>query len=65
MREGSVACCGKKLPPLTANKAEGPERLQVEIVENEYYIAGTHPMEKGHYLSFVALLTADSIILRN
>ena len=23
MREGSVACCGKKLPPLTPQKAEG------------------------------------------
>ena len=36
----------------------------MEIVENEYYVTGTHPMEKDHSLSFVALLTGDSVILR-
>lgn len=64
MQEGSIACCGKKLPALMPKQADPADRLCVETVENEFYITSTHPMERAHSLSFVALLTADSCILR-
>lgn len=60
--EASVSCCGKKLAPLEARKAE--EKLTVELIENEYFISSEHPMTKDHYISFVALLTSDALILR-
>lgn len=64
MAEAAVSCCGKNLPALTPQKAPEEERLQVERIEEDYFISTDHPMEKGHYISFVALLTGDSILLR-
>ncbi len=60
--EASVACCGKKLRPAQPVKAENG--LSVELIEQEYYVTADHPMEKGHYIAFVALLTGDSLMLR-
>ncbi|MCI8855097.1 MAG: helix-turn-helix domain-containing protein [Clostridiaceae bacterium] len=64
MTEASVSCCGKKMKPAQPVKAEPEGRLTVERIENDYFITSEHPMEKGHYLSFVALLTGDSLLLR-
>ncbi|NLV86715.1 MAG: helix-turn-helix domain-containing protein [Clostridiales bacterium] len=62
--EGSISCCGKKLNPLEAKKAEEGERLSVEVIDNEYFISSNHEMSKNHYISFVALLTGDSLLIR-
>ncbi len=64
LAEAGVTCCGKKLQPLQAKKAEGEERLNLEIVEDEYYLTTGHPMEREHYIAWVALLSGDSLILR-
>ncbi|MDO4544732.1 MAG: helix-turn-helix domain-containing protein [Bacillota bacterium] len=61
--EASVSCCGKKLQPLEPRKAEKEEQLSVEKIESEYFVSSDHPMVKEHYITFVALLTGDSIIL--
>ena len=60
----AVTCCGKKLSPLDATKAPEEERLSVEVIENDYFISSPHPMTKEHYVSFVALVTGDTLILR-
>ena len=60
--DAGVTCCGKKLAARTPQKAE--EKLNVELIENDYFISTGHPMEKGHYISFVALLTGDALVLR-
>lgn len=62
--EAGVTCCGKKLLPLEAKKAEEGDRLSVERLENDYFISSRHPMTKDHYVSFVALLTGDSVMVR-
>lgn len=59
-----ISCCGKSLLPLTAQKADEDEKLSVEKLENEYFISSAHAMEKGHFISFVALLTGDTLMLR-
>ncbi|MGN1114530.1 MAG: helix-turn-helix domain-containing protein [Oscillospiraceae bacterium] len=64
MTDTNITCCGKKLKLLQAQKATEHERLIVEKIENDYYITTYHPMEREHYISFVALLTGDSIMLR-
>mgnify|MGYP002247908749 CR=1 FL=1 len=60
----AVTCCGKKLAPLEAVKAPEEERLNVELIENDYFVSSSHPMTKEHYVSFVALVTGDTLILR-
>lgn len=64
MTEAGISCCGKKLQPLEAVKAHDEERLLVENIENDYYISSDHPMLKEHYISFVALLTGDTLTLK-
>ncbi len=59
-----VTCCGRLLVPLEAQKATEEEKLQVELVENDYFITGSHPMEKDHSITFAALLTGDTVLLK-
>ena len=60
----NITCCGKKLKLLQPQKATEQENLIVEKIENDFYITTNHSMEREHYISFVALLTGDSIMLR-
>ncbi|MDD4200644.1 MAG: helix-turn-helix domain-containing protein [Eubacteriales bacterium] len=59
-----VTCCGMKLPLSVPIKASDDDLLSVEIIEGEYFISTDHEMNKEHYISFIALLTGDSIIIR-
>lgn len=62
--EANISCCGKKLQRLEAKKAADHEKLSVEIIDNEYFITSDHEMSKEHYITFAALLTGDSLILK-
>jgi len=64
LAEASVSCCGKKLEPAEPRKAEEGERLTVENIEDEYFISSGHEMTKEHYISFVALLTGDGMVMK-
>lgn len=64
MADATVSCCGLRLDAAVPQKAEGEDQLTVETVENDLYITSGHPMEKDHYITFVALLTGDSLMLR-
>lgn len=55
----AFSCCGVALPPLEAEPAEGEHDIHVEMVENDWFVTLAHPMEKGHSLSFCALMTMD------
>ena len=62
--EASISCCGKKLAPLVAKKAGECEKLSVEHIENDYFISSDHATTKEHYITFVALVTGDSVMIR-
>lgn len=64
MTATSLSCYGRKLQPLQPKRATEHKRLVVEKVEDDFYITTAHPMERGHYIAFVALLSGDSIMLR-
>ena len=64
LTEASVSCCGRKLEGKIPQKAEPEEKLNVEMIENDYFVTSDHPMTKDHYITFAALLTGDSLILR-
>lgn len=63
-QEASISCCGKKLQAMDLCKTEKSEQLSVEIIENDYFISTDHEQTREHYISFVALITGDSIMLR-
>lgn len=56
-----VSCCDRRLSPLSPRKAGADERLQVEEVENDWFITSRHPMRKEDYISFVAFATGDRL----
>lgn len=60
----SVFCCGRKMNGLTPQKAGDEDKLAVEIIENDYFITSNHPMTKEHYISFLALMTSDTMLLK-
>ncbi len=62
--DAQIFCCGKPLEALEPVKAEADDKLNVELIENEYFVSSAHEMSKEHYIMFVALLTGDSIVLR-
>ena len=56
-----VSCCGIVLPALEAEEPDETHGIRVETVENEYYVTLDHPMEKGHYISFLAAASDQGI----
>ena len=58
-----VSCCGITLPPLEAEEADDEHAVTIENVEDEHFITVHHPMEKQHFISFVAYVTSDRLQL--
>lgn len=52
-----VSCCGVTLPSPEPETEDGAHGIRVESVEDEYYVTVDHPMEKGHYISFLAAVS--------
>ena len=61
MGEAVVSCCGIALPPLEAEQAEGEHAIGIEFVEDELYVSLSHPMSKGHHMSFIAAVSPDRV----
>lgn len=64
--EAVISCCGIVLPPL---EAETPGEhclfpLKVEKTEDEYFVSMDHPMEKEHYITFMAAVAGDRVELK-
>lgn len=64
MADAGVSCCGKRLEDIQPKKAEEGEKLSVEKIEQDYFISSAHEMTKEHYITFVALLTGDGMMIR-
>ena len=59
----ALACCGRTLEPLNAQKPDPEHTLTIQQVENEWYLTSLHPMDKAHHLSFAALVTSERVTL--
>lgn len=61
--ETEMYCCGRKISPLLLQEATLGHETVVEDIENDRYIKFTHEMTKEHYLSFIAYVSFDRILL--
>lgn len=61
--DAAVTCCGSKLYPIEPQKAEQNDMLNVEDIGGEWYISSEHEMTKEHYISFVAYVSDNSVML--
>lgn len=61
--EGEISCCGRKLKPEKPVLLDDNHKINVEEIENDYYIEINHEMTKEHFISFVAYVTYDRVLL--
>jgi len=61
--EAEISCCGKKLAALPVSADNDKHRMNIEEIEYDYFITIDHDMTKTHYISFVAYVGYDRILL--
>ena len=59
-----VSCCGKNLAPLSPQHTTEGEALHVEHDGDELYITSEHKVTRKHYISFIAFLSGDALVLK-
>lgn len=62
--EAVVSCCGITLPALETEPEDEKHHVNIEKVEDEYYVTIDHEMSKEHYISFVAAVQNDGCEIR-
>lgn len=62
--EAQVSCCGQKLTALQPQQADAGHAVSVEVTDGELYVTSAHEMTKAHSISFVALLTGDTLTVK-
>ncbi len=58
-----IVCCGRKLSPLQAKESDEEHKLNIEIIEDDFYITFEHPMSKEHYISFFSYVRFDRVLI--
>lgn len=61
--EADISCCGRTLIPLAARAVDEEHNVSIEAVEDEDFITFEHDMTKAHYISFVAYVSYDRVLL--
>ena len=63
MGDAAVSCHGITLYALEPEEADENHNVNVEIIENEYFVSISHEMSKQHYISFIAAVSPDRMQL--
>ncbi|MEG1411771.1 MAG: helix-turn-helix domain-containing protein [Terrisporobacter sp.] len=58
-----ISCCGRKLQGEVAKLEDDNHKITVEEIENDFYVTIDHEMTKSHYISFVAYVTFDRVLI--
>lgn len=61
--EGQVSCCGRALEAMKPAADCGAHALSFQLTDGEIYASFDHPMDKGHYIRFVAVAGYDRVLL--
>lgn len=61
--EAEISCCGRKLASLDVKAEDESHSMVVEEIENDYYVTINHEMSKAHYISFVAYVAFDRVLV--
>ncbi len=54
-----ISCHGIMLSPAPVTEMDADHHINVEKVEDEYFITVNHEMTKEHFISFIAYVTSD------
>ena len=58
-----ITCCSMRLEALKVQPMDEAHRPVIEDMDGEWYIRIDHPMEKEHYIRFVACVRYDRVTL--
>ena len=61
MGEIAICCHGIQLIPEEAECPDDNHKINIERIEDEYYVHIEHEMTKSHCISFVAALSSDGL----
>lgn len=61
--QATLSCCGKTLEPLVPKKVEPEHKLMIEDADGELYVTSNHEMSKKHYITFIAVVTGDTVTI--
>ena len=53
------SCCGINLPTLEGEIENDKHIINIQLIDDEYYISVNHEMTKKHYISFIAYVTMN------
>ena len=59
--ESVVSCHGVSLPPLEPEEPNESHTVEIQQVEDEYFVAINHPMTKDHFISFIAAIRDNAV----
>ena len=59
--KAELNCCGRRLSPMTVVPADDAHRIAIRDIETEKLLTWTHPMDKGHHLTFLAAVGYDCV----
>ncbi len=59
--KAEIACCGRRLSPMSPEPEYQNPAISVEETDMDYYVTVQHEMCKEHYISFVAYVYNDRI----
>ena len=57
-----IVCCGRELSALVVKEADEAHKLNVEKIEDDFYVKLQHEMSKQHYIGFVAYVRFDRVL---
>lgn len=57
-------CCGRRLAAMVPKAPDEDHMLNVTRDGEEWYITSSHPMEREHALTFLALVSGDTVLVR-
>ena len=58
-----ISCCGRRLERMMPATPQEEHLISAEMVEDEWFVTVRHPMTKQHYITALALVTADRLLL--
>ncbi len=61
--DGAVSCCGRKLQALPVQAADPAHTPEITEMEEDLYLTLPHPMTKAHFITFVAYVTCNALML--
>ncbi|MDO5559016.1 MAG: helix-turn-helix domain-containing protein [Oscillospiraceae bacterium] len=61
--DAEISCCSRKLTASDAKQADEKHKLNIDTIEDDFYITFDHEMKKDHYLNFFAYVSYDKMLL--